>query len=79
VVDYIIDVDGAKVDAESRSSRIVRHGRVELRPREENHPTHRGEQSDLWFELDRLLWFWLFARIGVDVLSRLMAAGSIPF
>src|SRR5260370_9087129 len=76
----IIDVNGAKIDAEPSATGIIRHAGVHLGPGEQQDTARRRDHANLRVKLNGFFRFGLFASVFLDELCGILTArgGSFP-
>ncbi len=76
---HVVQIHRAKINAEARLSRIIRHARMHLCGRKQQHATGGRNHSDLWIQLHRLFRLRLFPRVLLDELAGILPARAVPF
>src|SRR5260370_912196 len=76
---HVIQMDGPKINAETRATRGIRHARMHLRGGEHENSAWRRDYPDLRLEFHRFLRFGLHSRVLLDELGCILTAGAFPF
>src|SRR6266571_5762020 len=75
----IVNINGAKIDAEPSAAGIIRHAGVHLGPGEQQDTARRRDHANLRVKLHGFFLFGLFAGVFLDELRGILTARAVPF